>query len=436
MRVTVIVCGMLLIVLGCVFPPAWFGSVSHADDALVLPKGRARVTLDGYFYLPIEKRYNPDGNLEPVAIDYNRALDSRVFPLLAPLDRLVGGRASIGDSVVSFQYDFTILELGLQYGIADRLTVGVKIPYWWWKNTVNARLNSGLGSSANVGLNPRFEAPGQPPLIPLALGGVPLTTADVQQLLGPGLRGIPGFGFKRVETRSGHGVGDIEAGFRYQYFKTADWRFALTGGARFPTGKLDDPDDLVDYGIGRGAYALLFRLNSDYMISNLWKGQKGSAAERAPGVLLPREVVLNATFRYDLVLPDHTTKRVPDDVNNPITRNKENVHRDLGDIFEFEGAVKSGLFEGLSISALYKYGFSLQDHIAGKRGFAYSSLEKETAYTEHVVITGLSYTTLPLYLEKKFPFPLNGFLGYRNRFAGSNNVFKSEYITLRLEILF
>ena len=427
------VCRILLVTLFFVFLP-WPGSVSHADDALVLPKGIWRVPLESDFSFPITERFDPHGKVEPIAIDYNTSLESHAFPLLAPLDRLVGGRASIGDSIVSFKYDVTILALGLQYGVTDRLTVGTRIPYWWWKNTVDAHVNSAPGSSANVGLNPRFGAPGQPPLIPLALGGVRLTTEDVQRFLGPGLPGIPGFGYKRVESRSANGVGDIEAGFRYQYFRTADWRLAFTGGGRFPTGKVDDPDDLVDLGIGKGVYALLFRLNNDYTISNLWRG--AAAAKGTPGALAPGELVLNFTFRYDRVLPDHEVKRVPNDVNNPVTANKENVHRDLGDVFEFEGSGRVGLFKGVSFSPLYKYGFKLPDHISGKKGFVYSSLEQETASTEHVFIVNLIYTTLPLYLEKKFPLPLTGYIGYRTRFAGSNNVLRSEYIILRLEVLF
>ena len=162
-------------------------SVSYADDASVLPKGVSRVMLDSNFYFPVDQRYGPDGGAEDVAADYNRSLNSSVFSALAPLDPFVPGLPSIGDSIVSFQYHFTMLNLGFQYGVTDKLSMGITIPYWWIENDVEARLDSGTGSSANVGKNPCFGAAGCPstsPIIPIASGGVRMDTEDVQALLG------------------------------------------------------------------------------------------------------------------------------------------------------------------------------------------------------------------------------------------------------------
>jgi len=395
-------------------------TISYADDAEVLPKGVVRVKVDSLFYFPIDERFNPEGDVENVAVDYNKNLNSNVFRDLVIVESFFGmrtGSASIGKSIVSFEYDFTIVNSQFDYGLTDKLTVGVLIPYWWVKNNVNARLDT---SSATVGRNPNITVM----LVPLWLPEtVRLTTGDVQNLLGRGLDinrdgkiDIRGFGYKRVETWSNSGVSDIEAGFRYQYLKTVDWRLAFTGGVRFPTGEVDDPDNLVDYSLGKGAYALLFRLNNDYTgIENL---------------------LLNATVRYDLLIPDREVQRVPDDVNIPITVNKEKVARNLGDVFELEFSGKYTFPKGFDLSLLYKYGFKLKDDISGNKGFAYESLEEETDWTEHVFIACLSYSTVPLYMEKNFPVPLTASISYRNRFAGSNNVLKSQYIALGLQVFF
>jgi len=205
-------------------------------------------------------------------------------------------------------------------------------------------------------------------------------------------------------------------GFRYQYLKTENWRLAFMGGVRFPTGEKDDPDDLTSYPIGSGAYAFLFRSNNDYT------GMKN--------------MVLNATMRYDLIMPDNETLRIPDSVDLPITGNKEKVDRDIGDVFEIEVSGMYELSRGFNVTLDYKFGASLKDEVSGSEGFAYESLEDETDYTEHVFIGTLSYTTLPLYLAKKFPVPLTGSISYRNRFAGSNNIFKSQYIGAGLQVYF
>jgi hypothetical protein len=407
----------------------WLGTVALAvDDASVLPQGVFRLSSEGRYYPPFDSRYDPHGNIEKYSADYNRPLDSRAFRLLAPLDPFVGGRASLGDAIVDIDIELVEVDLQLRYGLTDRLTVGAKIPWSWARTNVKARVDSGPGSSANVGLNPRFGQPGQPPIIPIAAGGIPLSTEDVQRLLGPGLPGIPGLGFKRFESQTNDGIGDIEAGFRYQYLRTEDWRLALTAGVRAPTGKVDDPDNLLDWALGTGAWALLLHLNHDYTVSNLWTGP------RPPGT--PGELVLNGTFRYDLYLPDHITKRVPDDVNNPLTANKERVSRDLGDRFEFEVSARYALPMGFSLASLYRYVFKLEDQISGTKGFRYESLEEETARTEHIFTVELYYSTVNLYREKKFPFPAVAHLTYRNRFAGSNNAPRSQYIGLELQVFF
>ena len=393
--------------------------VSYADNAEVLPKGVSGVSLDGKFYFPIDKKYDPDGNVENVATDFNDTLDSSVFPDLELVEIIFGmppGSANIGDSVVSFEYNFTIVELLYQYGITDKLSVGVMIPYWWVNDTVDAELDT---SNATVGKSVMLNT-----LAPIGfLDTVPLTTDDAQDLIGNGLDingdgiiDIEGFGYKPIKNWSESGISDIEVGLRYQYLKTKKWRLAFTGGARLPTGEIDDPDNLVDYPFGTGAYALLFQFQNDYIgIENL---------------------VLNATFRYDLYLPDTAKLRIPSDVNKPLTSNKERVDRKYGDTIELEGSAAYQFSEGFNISLLYKYGFGFKDRISGDKGYAYESLEDETDYTEHVGIISLSYSTIPLFQAKKFPIPFTATLSYRNRFAGSNNVLKSQYIGFGLDFFF
>jgi hypothetical protein len=451
--------------------------LSFADSAEVLPKGIFRVESENNFYIPITQRYDPDGNLEDLAVDLNANLNSSVFPVLGLVEAgfgLPAGSANLGRSVVDFEYNLFDFVFHFQYGLTDRLTLGIEVPYLYNGNTVEAELNT---SNATVGKNAALNT-----IAPLAVPGtVPLTTDDVQNLIGDGLDingdgtvDTPGFGFKRVESRNKSGFSDIEAGFRYQYFKNRDWRLAFTGGVRFPTGEVDDPDDLVDIPFGTGAYAILFRLNQDFVISNLWKKNatpvkvasaaldsgsrntlfqsdvakseqvpgpfsseqvKVAKSEEVPGLSPLGDLTLNFTFKYDLVLPHHQTKRVTDP-NNPVATDKERVRINIGDIFEFETSANYTFLKGLSFFGLHRYLFKLKNRVSGDRGFNYDALEKETKLTSHIFKVGLSYTTLPLFLEKKFPVPLVGTILYRNRFAGSNNALKSQYIGLNLSVLF
>jgi hypothetical protein len=393
--------------------------VSFADTAEVLPNGVWNIRIDARHSFNVDKRYNENGDIENVAVDYNTSLNSNIFPELGLIEDFFGmppGSGTVGDSKVSFDYKFDVVETYLLYGLTDRLSVGLYIPYWWIQNKVQRRLDT---TNATIGKNAALDA-----LTPLGVPGtVPLTTKDVLDLLGKGLDinndgtiDIPGYGYKKFETFDDNGIGDIELGARYQYLKTDNWRLAVNGGVRFPTGKIDDPDMLQDYAVGSGAYAVLFRLNNDYTgIKNL---------------------VLDATFRYDWVIPDRETLRIPLAVDRPITRDKEKVDRNLGDIFRFEGFASYTFAKGFSACFTYWYEFKLKDNIDGNRGFNYESLEDESNQREHVIEARLGYSTLPLYLEKRFPVPIDTSIFYRNRIAGANNVLRSQYIGLGLAVYF
>jgi hypothetical protein len=389
-----------------------------ADSAEVLPRGVLRANVTTNLYWPVDERFDPDGKEESVDTDFNTTLNSDVFPDLRFVELGFGmspGSANIGRSVVDFEYKFTDLIFELFYGITDRLTVGAYVPYYWNKTDVKeTRLDT---RRATVGKNESLGT-----LAPLDFPGtVPLTTEDVQKLLGKGLdigaTHIDGFGYKRVETWSDSGVGDIEAGFRYQYLKTDNWRLAFTGGVRFPTGDIDDPDNLIDVGFGRGAYALLFRSNNDFTgIKNL---------------------VLNVTVRYDLYFSDKQEKRILSNVNNPLTRLKQEVEIDCGDIVELETSGTYTLPKGFSLSALYRYGFKTKkDDVSGPNARPITALEDETDWAYHDVIGEISYSTLPLFMKKKFPLPLNASVAYENVFAGKNDYYEQQLISFKLSVFF
>jgi len=192
---------------------------------------------------------------------------------------------------------------------------------------------------------------------------------------------------------------------------------AFTGGGRFPTGRVNDPDDLVDWGFGSGTYGLLFRLNNDYT-----------------GI---KDLLLNTTFRYDLRLPDTSEQRVPRSVNEPLTRIKTTVERDLGDIVELEGSAKYQLFDGFFLSCLYRYDFKVStDDVTNRAGIHLGSLEDLSDWTYHLIRPGISYSTVPLFMAKKFPFPLIVSLEYENVFAGTNRFLKQESFVFTLQVLF
>jgi hypothetical protein len=417
---------VVVYLFGCFFITIGIISQAFADSAEVLPKGIFRADVTTNLYFTVDKRFNGEGHTEDVSTDFNATLNSNIFPGLSPLDSLTGGpgTANIGRSIVSFNYNYTDLIFGFNYGVTDRLTVGILIPYWWQSTDVTkVHLDT---KNATVGKNPFFGKPNDPfggaPLIPISLGGIPLTTNDAQNLIGKGLYingqlAIPGYSYKRLASWSDNDISDIEAGARYQYFKNDNWRLAFTGGVRFPTGKVDDPNNLIDQSFGTGAYALLFRLNNDYTeIKNL---------------------VLNATIRYDLTLPDEQLKRVTS-IHHPIVplTDEERVSRNIGDVLQLEGSGCYSFAKGWDLSLLYRYAMKTKDDISGHRNLDYAALAFQTDWTYHLFSAGISYSTIPLFRAKKFPLPLKASVEYQNVFAGTNNFLQQQFFTLKLAAYF
>lgn len=386
-----------------------------ADTAAVLPKGVFGFTSTHYHYFDFDKWFNDEGKVESLAADYNRNLTGDVFPNLAALDPLVGGKASLGRSIVDFKRSYDWFEFELDYGITDNLSVGMLIPY----NVTSQKVKTALDTSkANVGKNPYINS-----LAPLYVPGtVPLTKQDVLSLLGKGLDinrdgiiDIPGYGFNPFRTWDGGGVGDIEIGAKYRFWNSKNWRFAAAAGLVLPSGKGDDPDELLDVPAGDDQTDLFLRLYGDYTaIKNL---------------------LLNITLRYYLQLPDHKELRIPDSVDLPLTVNRETVSRDLGDIFECRALGTYNFTPEISAGFEYRFTRKYADSVNGKGNLVYSSLEDETDSTSHMALVSLGYSTVQKYLDKKFPVPLSFDVTYRNRFAGTN-VTKSQYVSFALSFYF
>jgi hypothetical protein len=391
------------------------------------------------YYPSWDKQFNNQGDVESLAYDYNRELDSQVFSLLEPLEPLlelfgVVENPSLGRSIVDFEKNAGIFNILVSHAFTDNITIGLKIPYWTFKNKVKASLDS---SSANSAWNPILLDPNlvdprnaaivamnptlaEAEFLPTALLSVvgysdneidqlKVTSEDVINLLSTE------YGYKRFETWSEKGIGDIELGLKYKYFENEKWRLALQAGSSLPTGREDDPDNLVDYGFGGGSYGFVLGFQNDFV-----------------GI---QDFVLNGTIRYTNMLSNKETLRVPDDPGYPITVKKERVDRDQGDILELELSAGYKLSEGFGISATYGGFFKEKDSAKGEDGGHLPGLEEETSQTGHTLLVGISYNNLDRFQKKLSRVPFQVSLGHWHRFAGKN-LNKAQYISFKGVLFF
>jgi hypothetical protein len=224
-----------------------------------------------------------------------------------------------------------------------------------------------------------------------------------------------------VQSWSNASFSDSFAGLKYQYYRSEHWRLAATSSVRFPTGRWDDPNNLVDYPTGFAAWGLGLQVHQDFV----W--QKPGLAQRL-SVLTAGDFVLNTTFHYEVIFPDEKPFRVCD-IHQPICPAFDrHVQRNVGDIVEAEIAGTVGLLPGLTITPMYTYTHKFQDHFHGHLGFNYLLLQAETDGYSHNLDLRLAYSTALLFAEKRFPVPLSVSLRYVDRLAGNNNRLQTRYV--------
>ena len=224
--------------------------------------------------------------------------------------------------------------------------------------------------------------------------------------------------------------GDSFGGVKYQYYRSDHWRLAVTGSVRVPTGRWDDPNNLVDVSTGFDAWGLGIQFHQD------WVWQPPGLARRL-GVPTPGTFFLNTTVRYETILPDTKPFRVCN-IHQPVCPDFDpQVSRDVGDSIEAEIAGTVGLLlPGLTLTPVYTYTHKFLDTFEGNVGFDYRQLQGETNSDLHVVEMRLGYSTALLYATQRFPFPLEVSLRYVDRVAGTNNRTQSRFLGLMIEAYF
>ncbi len=392
----------LFLIAGALFPVSSLAQLGAGDDAVVLPKGFTRLMFNGEWAIPFTNRFNNSGDSVPLGSPYSLPLNSQVFPALTPLNPFVGGSATFGTSQVDITRHVQQYLFQPAYGLTDRLTIGINIPYISVRNEVSAGLNT---SNANIGFNNAFPGGIAPLVVP---GTRRATVQDINNLL------RTQFGLQPVQTWNRDGIGDIEVGGRYQYFRSEYFRAAFTGGARIPTGLRDDPNNLMDSAWGTGSYALLFQFNQDIMF------QKEGLSKRL-GFPAPGELLINTTFKYDWNLPNKQWGRVCDPF--AICNNvDENIKRKLGDVIAVDISAKTGvLFDGLIFIPRFYYSYKFKDAYSGDNpNFTYGDMAIGTQSSQYMYFLSLVYTTIPKVAEGKFWFPASLSITFRDRFAGTN----------------
>ncbi|MDP9205569.1 MAG: hypothetical protein M3P12_08955 [Gemmatimonadota bacterium] len=266
-----------------------------------------------------------------------------------------------------------------------------------------------------------------------------LTLHDAQRILTESPFGIQAAPL----TSTGHShIGDIDIGGKFSVFdsfgrstearmspKGLNFRTAVGGIIRLPSGQIESPDNFVDLGTGRGATAVEGRWFSDILLgSRFWQ---------------------SFILRFNRPFADEEEMRIIDLPNEelaPLYR-KQMVQRKLGSAFEFETTPRIVINNFFAVSGQYVYRHKAQDHYTGTftipaavTGFAdvtldASTLDLETETREHRLGGGVSFSNLYSFDQgkAKIPFEVTYLHWQTVKGSGGNQPkFFTDQIQLRL----
>jgi hypothetical protein len=281
--------------------------------------------------------------------------------------------------------------------------------------------------------------------------GNPITTngpfASQSRLTLPNAQTIltePAFGIVAdplTSTSHSH-LGDIDVGGKFLVYdsfgdsatarlspKGLNFRTAVAGLLRLPTGQVESPNNFVDVGTGRGVTALEGRWFGDVLVgSRFWQ---------------------TFILRFNKPFSDKQEMRIIDLPNQelaPLYR-RQTVDRQLGSAFEFETTPRIVINDFFSISGQYLYRHKSQDHYDGTftipaatTGFAditldASTLDLETETTEHRLGGGVAFSNYYAFTQgkAKVPFDVQYLHWQTTKGSGGNqHKFFTDQIQVRL----
>lgn len=342
---------------------------ASAENTQVLPKGHGSIQL-GYFYDSISREADDAGRDRELGYTLNHVdltnignavLQQQIGPL--PFDIL--------------QYATTSLEarseamgtmLAFQYGVTDRLSVGVGMPYFSYARTR-------VHFMVDAGFTPAAIAAGVDNLI--------LANTTPKGLVQDYLHNV--LGYDRIENwTSGPGIGDVVVGAKYRFFSQEMFAMAASGFLSIPTGEPDDERNLTDVKYGTGSYMTGLDIiadvkPADWLTWSMWGGY-----------------VFDLPYHRAVYLID---KSDPTFYESEFPTIREFGSYDRGDSYHFATMMEFNVMPGVGPYIGYAYHQAQADRIDGDE-------MPKTEWILRTMTVGVSASTVEAYQDKKALLPM------------------------------
>ena len=401
-------------------------SASAQEDAKVLPNGFSRVKAVGVFTLPITRLFDNNSQAALPAAALNQtvkmsdlaAKDTGANALYGALNAVQPGLGDTlykADLIADVQITQSRYIVAAEHGFTPKLSVGVIVPVVTYQ--VDASFKADITNQADALLaDPSVNS--QPAIVAglnQFKASAPSQTT-YEQLI------FTSKGYKTPSAMSVTGLGNVELGGKYQYFKNDLLQAAFVGGLRVPTTThYADQSNLFDQDLGSHAYDVGLRLQQDLQPAN-W-------------------ITIGSAAKFNIPLPYHQNRAFihPGETLPDLTKTDsfDTVEVVKGPTLDSEISASFHLMDGaIDPSVIYGYSLSAKNSIRGGRtDLDYRAAEANTQSSAHTLELGLNYSTIPAFRAKKFPIPGMGRIAYNNTFWGTNTP-RVGYVRFDLTVYF
>jgi hypothetical protein len=394
-------------------------SYADLESTAILPKGIYSPNLSYGIFSGIGERFNSNGLIEGAAAQYHIELTGKSLSLLKPelkdmVDQLNDIRPSekLGDALALGNLDFKVSPIltasvpSIAYGVTDNFTIGFGIPLIHYHNDVSINV-SGTSNAAEI----KNFVGGMSRELNSALGRLSQAALDLPMELQSVLAAR---GYRPIRSLDSDSPGDAQISGVYRYFNSYLLKLALRPFLLLPTGKQDDPDDLVDLPTGGQSAVGLYSIH-DYFPKSNW--------------------VISSSVGYQANFQDTSIKRVPlneSDILPDISR-KDTLRRHTGNSTFLEAGSRFSPWFPLTLGAYYDITFKDPDWFDGDKGWNYSILSQDTVSQIHQIKAQLEFSTFSWYRRKLFSLPFLFSYVYGNTINAVNApLVTSNQIMLRM----
>ncbi|NUM89113.1 MAG: hypothetical protein HUU37_07915 [Bdellovibrionales bacterium] len=275
--------------------------------------------------------------------------------------------------------------LGLAWGLTDKLMVAVGAPIM--SASVNVK-GGYIDTNALKGTASALRAVTDPSVASKA-AAFAQALEQLPTLRGEYLQGVivNEFGYKPVGNWRGEGLGDTTVFAQYRFSNHDIFKHAVKGGAELPTGRKDDPDNLVDVPFGTGYVGSFVESLNDFYV---WDDK----------------LMLTGNAKYQINWRANREFRLAPSYDFPLSSWKETILYNPGDYWQVQGEIGSKVGYGVGFYTQYTIKNKGKDGIHGARGdYDYGILEHRTNSRTETWKSSITYSTVPLYMKGRFPVP-------------------------------